>query len=166
VIVATDGDTAARLLPGVEAPGWHAVTTFYYRARTTPLRSPTLLVDGLDELLLTTSVVSEVNPGYAPDGSALIAASVPDRADPGLEEPVRRRLARVYGTDTRDWDLVATYALPKALPVFGPGAPLRRPVRIASGRYVCGDHRDTPSVQGALVSGQRAAAAAVADLTR
>ncbi|MDT7805344.1 MAG: hypothetical protein QOI78_8777, partial [Actinomycetota bacterium] len=157
---------AARLLPGVEAPAWHAVTTFYYRATTSPLRSPTLLVDGLDELLLTTAVLSEVAPGYAPSGTALISASVPDRADPGLEPRVRRRLARVYGTDTRDWDLLATYALPQALPVFGPGAPLRRPVRIAPGRYVCGDHRDTPSVQGALVSGQRAAAAAVADLTR
>lgn len=164
VVVATDGDTAARLLPGVEAPAWHAVTTFYYRAATPPLRSPTLLVDGLDELLLNTAVLSEVAPGYAPSGSALISASVPDRADPGLEPQVRRRLARIYGTGTDAWDLLATYALPRALPVFGPGAPLRRPVRIAPGRYVCGDHRDTPSVQGALVSGQRAAAALLADL--
>jgi phytoene dehydrogenase-like protein len=164
VIVATDGDTAARLLPGVEAPGWHAVTTFYYRTAESPLRSPTLLVDGLDELLINTAVLSEVVPGHAPPGSALIAASVPDRADPGLEPQVRQRLARIYGVDTRDWGLVGTYAVPRALPVFGPGAPLRRPVRIGPGRYVCGDHRDTPSVQGALVSGQRAAAAVVADL--
>ena len=164
VVVATDGDTAARLLPGVEAPGWHAVTTFYYRARTSPLRSPTLLVDGLDDLLLNTAVLSEVSRAYAPEGSALIAASVPDRADPGLEPRVRRRLARLYETDTSGWELLGTYAVPKALPVFGPGAPLRRPVRVGPGRYVCGDHRDTPSVQGALVSGQRAAAAALADL--
>ncbi|MGW5718985.1 FAD-dependent oxidoreductase [Amycolatopsis sp. NPDC003865] len=164
VVVATDGDVAARLLPGVEAPGWHAVTTFYYRAGTSPLRSPTLLVDGLDDLLLNTAVLSEVSPAYAPEGSALISASVPDRADPGLEPRVRQRLARIYDTDTRGWDLLETYAIPKALPVFGPGAPLRRPVRIGPGRYVCGDHRDTPSVQGALVSGQRAAAAVLADL--
>jgi phytoene dehydrogenase-like protein len=164
VVVATDGDTAARLLPGVEAPGWHAVTTFYYRAGVAPLRSPTLLVDGLDELLVNTAVLSEVAPGYAPPGSALISASVPDRAEPGLEPRVRRRLARIYDTDTRGWELLRTYAIPKALPVFGPGAPLRRPVRVAPGRYVCGDHRDTPSVQGALVSGQRAAAAVLADL--
>lgn len=164
VVVATDGDTAARLLPGVEAPGWHAVTTFYYRADTAPLRSPTLLVDGLDDLLLNTAVLSEVSPAYAPAGSALIAASVPDRADPGLEPRVRQRLARIYDTDTRGWDLLETYAIPNALPVFGPGAPLRRPVRLGPGRYVCGDHRDTPSVQGALVSGQRAAAAVLADL--
>jgi len=29
---------------------------------------------------------------------------------------------------------------------------------------VCGDHRDTPSIQGALVSGQRAAEAVHASL--
>jgi phytoene dehydrogenase-like protein len=166
VVVATDGDTAARLLPGVEAPGWHAVTTFYYRTAAAPLRSPTLLVDGLDELLLNTAVLSEVAPGYAPGGAALIAASVPDRADPGLEPRVRRRLARIYDVDTRGWDLITTYAVPRALPVFGPGAPLRRPVRLGPGRYVCGDHRDTPSQQGALVSGERAAAAVLADLAR
>ncbi|MFJ7217121.1 NAD(P)/FAD-dependent oxidoreductase [Amycolatopsis sp. NPDC098790] len=164
VVVATDGDTAARLLPEVEAPGWHAVTTFYYRADTSPLRSPTLLVDGLDDLLLNTAVLSEVSPAYAPAGSALIAASVPDRADPGLEPRVRQRLARIHETDTRGWELLRTYAIPKALPVFGPGAPLRRPVRVGPGRYVCGDHRDTPSVQGALVSGRRAATAVLADL--
>ncbi|WP_284741087.1 NAD(P)/FAD-dependent oxidoreductase [Amycolatopsis sp. RTGN1] len=163
VVVATDGDTAARLLPGVEAPGWHAVTTFYYRAGVSPLRSPTLLVDGLDELLVNTAVLSEVAPGYAPPGSALITASVPGRAEPGLEPRVRQRLARIYDADTRGWELLRTYAIPKALPVFGPGAPLRRPVRVRPGRYVCGDHRDTPSVQGALVSGQRAAAAVLAD---
>ncbi|MFD7408837.1 FAD-dependent oxidoreductase, partial [Streptomyces sp. NPDC059866] len=32
------------------------------------------------------------------------------------------------------------------------------------GLYVCGDHRDTSSVQGALHSGRRASAAILADL--
>jgi hypothetical protein len=49
-------------------------------------------------------------------------------------------------------------------------SPLRSPTLLVDGldelpgRYVCGDHRDTPSVQGALVSGRRAAAAVLADL--
>ena len=34
---------------------------------------------------------------------------------------------------------------------------LRRPVRLLAGLYVCGDHRDTSTVQGALHSGHRAA---------
>jgi hypothetical protein len=40
---------------------------------------------------------------------------------------------------------------------------LRRPVRTAQGLYVAGDHRDTSSIQGALVSGRRAAQALLAD---
>jgi predicted NAD/FAD-dependent oxidoreductase len=36
-------------------------------------------------------------------------------------------------------------------------------VRIDDGLYVCGDHRDTASIQGALYSGRRCAAAVLAD---
>jgi hypothetical protein len=39
--------------------------------------------------------------------------------------------------------------------------PLRpkRRVALADGRFVCGDHRDTASIQGALFSGRRCAQA-------
>ena len=36
---------------------------------------------------------------------------------------------------------------------------------LGEGRYVAGDHRDTPSIQGAMFSGRRCGAAVVADLT-
>ena len=55
------------------------------------------------------------------------------------------------------------YRLP-ASPLGPPaGQRLARPVRLEPGRYVCGDHRDTPSIQGALGSGRRAASAVLAD---
>ena len=41
---------------------------------------------------------------------------------------------------------------------------LQRPVRTDDGVYVAGDHRDTSSIQGALVSGRRAAQAVCKDL--
>jgi tRNA pseudouridine-54 N-methylase len=50
----------------------------------------------------------------------------------------------------------------EALPAFLPGTPLRRPVRIDDTLFVVGDHLDTPSQQGAVVSGRRAAEAALA----
>ena len=162
VVVATDGDTAAGLLPGVPAPRWHAVTTHYYRLATPPPDTGrTLLVDG--DTLLNTAVISNVSPGYAPPGEALVAASVPERVD-DTESAVRERLSRMYDTTTRDWDLLKTYTIPQALPVMSPRHPLRKPVRLGEGRYVCGDHRDTSSIQGALVSGHRAAAAVLRDL--
>jgi phytoene dehydrogenase-like protein len=166
VVIATDGAGAATLAPDVAAPAWHPVTTFYYRLPGSPLRAPVLVVDGEDELLLNAVVLSDVAPGYAPQGMTLAAASVPGRADPALEPRVRGRLARMYQTSTRDWEFIDAYAIPRALPVLRPGQPLARPVRLGPGRYVCGDHRDTPSIQGALVSGRRAANAVLADLHR
>ena len=67
-------------------------------------------------------------------------------------------------TSTRDWEFLDAYAIPRALPVLRAGQSLARRVRLGPGRYVCGDHRDTPSIQGALVSGRRAASAVLADL--
>jgi len=47
---------------------------------------------------------------------------------------------------------------------MNPPFDVRRDVRFGPGRYVCGDHRDTSSIQGAMVSGRRAAEAVLADL--
>jgi hypothetical protein len=70
----------------------------------------------------------------------------------------------VYGTDTRGWELVATYAIPAALPAMLPPLNLRQPVALGGGLFVAGDHRDTASLQGALVSGRRAAGAVLRHL--
>jgi hypothetical protein len=162
VVVATDGDTAARLLPGVPAPAWHGVTTWYFSAPEAPIDQPILVLDGADDLLTNAAVLSNVAADYAPPGRALVAASVPEELT-DVEDRLRDRLAHLYGRDTRDWTTLARYAIPRALPVLPAGSPLRRAVRVG-GRYVCGDHRDTPSTQGALVSGRRAADAVLADL--
>ena len=64
----------------------------------------------------------------------------------------------------RGVDVTCTYA-EEVLPPKCCGAVLVPwPNRLRAGRYVCGDHRDTGSIQGALVSGRRAAEAVLADL--
>ena len=107
------------------------------------------------------AVVSAVAPGYAPAGAALVSASVlePDRYDRAdLEGRVRRQLARWFGADVGTWRHLKTYHIPHALPPQDPPtlAEPERPVRLAPGLYVCGDHRDQASIQGAMVSGRRA----------
>ena len=59
------------------------------------------------------------------------------------------------------WRLLRVLRIPFALPAQPPAAlsPAERPVRLHDGLFVCGDHRDTASIQGAMVSGRRAAAA-------
>jgi predicted NAD/FAD-dependent oxidoreductase len=45
-----------------------------------------------------------------------------------------------------------------------PRGTLRQPARLTETLFVAGDHRDTPSVQGALVSGRRAARGVLREL--
>lgn len=76
---------------------------------------------------------------------------------------VRAHLAELYGTPTRGWEQLAVHHDPEAVPAMPAPHDLRRPVRVLAGLYVCGDHRDTSTVQGALLSGRRAALRALRD---
>ncbi|MCG6498394.1 NAD(P)/FAD-dependent oxidoreductase [Kitasatospora sp. A2-31] len=161
VVVATDPGTAATLLPGLPVPVLRSVTTFYHAAERSPLAEPMLLVDS-DRRILNSVVLSEVVPGCAPPGLSLVSTSVLGTdADEG---GVRARLAELYGCDTSAWRPLAAYPIPGALPGMAAPHPLSRSTRWAPGRYVCGDHRATGSVQGALASGARAAREVLADL--
>ena len=169
VIVATDPAGAERLVAGVRAPAAHAVTTWYYR----PDCAPGELADGQGVLLLdaarrgplvNTVVMSHAAPDYAPPGSALVAASALGVWENPLQDrAVREHLAWLYGVPTVRWDLVGSYPIPYALPAMDVPFELKRPVRTGNGVYVAGDHRDTSSIQGALVSGRRAAQAVLKD---
>ena len=73
------------------------------------------------------------------------------------ESEVRRHLAAMWGAETRDWQLIAKYEIPSALPLHLVGQALTQPTKIADHLYVVGDHRSVPSQQGALFSGTLAA---------
>ena len=156
VVVATDPATAARLLPGLTVPASRAVTTYYHAVATTPMAEPTLVVDSTGAVLHT-CVLTEVTPTYAPLGTSLVSSSVLGGDHPGASSAVLRRLAELYGVDTSNWQQIAVHTVEGALPAMLPPWPLSRTTRYATGRHVCGDHRATGSVQGALASGTRAA---------
>ncbi|MFD4669811.1 NAD(P)/FAD-dependent oxidoreductase [Lentzea sp. NPDC058450] len=160
VVVATDGTTAARLLPGLVEPRWNGVTTWYFRPPRSPLRDGCLVVDAGGGPVVNTAVMSEVSRPYSPH-APLVQASVLGEAD---ELSVRRHLQRLYGTDTGRWEVLRRYEIPRALPRMNAPHRLKQSVRAGERRYVCGDHRDTSSIQGALHSGRRAAHAVLADL--
>jgi predicted NAD/FAD-dependent oxidoreductase len=75
------------------------------------------------------------------------------------ETLVRSQLASLYDCATDSWELLATHAIRDALPVMPPPLEVRREIAYGPGLFVCGDHRDTASIQGALVSGRRTAEA-------
>jgi phytoene dehydrogenase-like protein len=173
LVVATEGPEAARLLPGrVSEPGSRSVTCLYFAADRPPLAGPFLVLDGEGEGPVSNlCVLSETAPSYAPPGQALVSASVlgiPAEHDEILEQRVRQQLAAWFGTEVERWRHLRTYRIDHALPALEPPAfELEdRAVRLGPGLYVCGDHRDTASIQGALVSGRRAAQAVVEQLSR
>jgi phytoene dehydrogenase-like protein len=163
VVVAT-GPTAARsLLPRLPYLPVRSVTTLYHAAPEPPWTARHLLVDG-EGPLLHTCVVSNVQPAYAPSGNALVSTSLLGTASPEQITAAELRLAELYRTSTRTWERIAVHHVPESLPALPVTQPLSISTRVAPGRYVCGDHRATASVQGALASGARAAREVLRDL--
>ncbi|MGI5447173.1 NAD(P)/FAD-dependent oxidoreductase [Streptomyces sp. CA-243310] len=164
VVVATDTACASALVPALGEPrATRTVTTHYHATPTSPLREPTLLVDSRRRFL-NTCVLTEVAPGYAVDGRALVSTSVLGDDTPEGRSALVSVLSEVYGTDATRWQAVAAVTVPGALPAMPPPWPLSRTTRVEDGVYVCGDHRATGSVQGAMASGTRAARELLADL--
>ncbi|QTE29204.1 NAD(P)/FAD-dependent oxidoreductase [Pengzhenrongella sicca] len=167
VVVATDPGAAAGLT-GLAVPEVRPLTTFWHACADAPSRYGALHLDA-DRRgpLVNTVVLSNAARAYSPDGRALVASTMlglpsADPADATSEAGVRRQLAHVYGVSTARWELVTEHAIAHALTAMAPPLDPRRAVALGDGLFVAGDHRDTASSQGALVSGRRAADAVLA----
>ncbi|MEU3056686.1 FAD-dependent oxidoreductase [Streptomyces griseus] len=165
LLLATGAGAAAELLPGLRVPSFHPVTVLHHTAPAPPPTGRSLVLDGdRSGPVAYTAVMSEVDPSRAPEGRALITSTVLGTPPPDLDRSVRAHLASLYGVPTDGWELLAAHHDPEAVPAMEAPHDPRRPVRVLAGLYVCGDHRDTSSVQGALHSGRRAAEAILTDL--
>lgn len=169
VIVATDGTTASTLVPALATPRWNSVTTWYFVAP-----AGTAITDGLGVLVLdgdasgpviNAVALSNALASYSPDTRVLVSASVLGAETGGDHEArVRAHLQRMLGVSTTTWEMIGVYPIGHALPAMLPPFAVRRPVSVGDGLFVAGDHRDTSSIQGAMVSGRRAADAALRSL--
>ncbi len=165
VVVATEAPVAGRLLGRQIPAAAHGTTCLYFSAVEPPEREPILLLEGEGRgPVNNVAVPSQVAPGYAPKGEALIAATVlgvPRAGDAELEQAVRTQLTGWFGTAVRGWRHLRTYRIPYALPAQPPGAlePVEKPVHVRGRIFTCGDHRGTASLNGAMLAGRRAAEA-------
>ncbi len=166
VVIATDGPAAVALSGGaIRGVGSNGTTTVYYAADVSPRAEPVLMLDGDGSgPTSAVAVLSEVSREYAPAGKSLIAASVvgiPADDDDTLDARVQAQLGGWFGTAVSGWRLLRVYRIRHALPSQPVGTlePWERPVKLRAGLYVCGDHRDNASINGAMVSGRRAAEA-------
>lgn len=161
VVVATDPDTAAVLLPGVQASAPRQVTTHMHVLPASPWPDPLIVLGQPGGRLVNTVVVSDAQPAYSPDGRALVASST---LAVTAEREVRDEIARAHGVPATDLQHLTSVTVTGAQPAAAPPLQHRRPVDLGGGVFVCGDHRDTPSIQGAMASGARAARAVLRHL--
>ena len=166
VVVATEAPAAAQLVPGVVDPGSTSTASLWFDAPTSPAHDGprgALLLDG-DRRgpVNNVAVLSDVAAGYAPAGHALVNASIPGPAgasdDAALEAQVRTQLRDWFPHGAVDaWRLLRVDHIAHAQPQQGPGRldPPARSVRRGERLWVCGDHVDTASIEGALKSGRR-----------
>ena len=127
----------------------------YHVPNYSPSEHPYLLLDGMQAGPVVNSlVISNMVPSYAPLGRYLVSTTTIQRAS---ESEVRRHLATMWGTSTQKWELIGKYEIASALPLARVGNRLANNVRIARNIFLAGDWRESPSQNGALKSGRRAA---------
>lgn len=165
VVIATEADTATSLLPEAgRPPGWRSTTCVYWAAPESPLRGePVLWLNGTGRGRINHLVVpSDVAEGYAPAGEALVSATllgVAEQDDVALDRELRGELVEHFGDGVREWRVLAVRRVRRALPILaapGAGEQVRA---LRPGIWLCGDHRASASIQGAMAGGEKLAAA-------
>ncbi len=171
VVVATEGPVASRLL-GLPPVGSKSAACVWFAADTAPTRSKFVMLDGSGSgPVLNVAVMSNVAPSYAPPGKHLIAAAIPafDRATDAATDQAtdhataaRSQLRGWWGTQVDGWRHLHTYLITHGQPDQSPPFSPKQSIALGGGVFVCGDHRDTASIQGAMFSGRRCGEAVAA----
>ena len=155
ILIATDATTATQLLELPQVCRMQGCVTWYHATDQNPSGTGRLLIDGQARgPVFNSLVISDISKAYAPVGMNLISSTTELGT---TDSEVRRHLSTMWGVETRDWQLIAKYEIPSALPLHEIGKALTQPTKISDHLYVAGDHRTVPSQQGALFSGSLAA---------
>jgi len=162
VVVATEGPRAGELL-GLPDVASRAVGCAYFAAPEAPTSSKRVQLGVHDGAPVNVAVMTNVAPGYGPTGRHLIVVALP-----GILEDIEARARSVvndwWGAGVDHWTHLRSYAIAHGQPDQRPAFAPKQRVDLGEGLFVCGDHRDTASIQGALFSGRRCGEAVVAML--
>ncbi|MGI9472949.1 MAG: NAD(P)/FAD-dependent oxidoreductase [Rubripirellula sp.] len=165
IVIATESNGASRLLARPEiSTEWNQASTFYYASPRLPEKGKSLILCG-DETgpVQTATILSNVAPEYAPSDQTLISVSHASSAEKQrdldqLDQETRDQLRSWFGDIVSDWRLLQSYQVCFGVPQTQLD-PVVQAVRVDCDHptFVCGDHRETPSIQGAMQSGIRVA---------
>ncbi len=161
VVVAAEGPRAAALLD-LPAVGSKQVGAVWFSAPEPPTNDRLVTLDGRGGPVLNAAVMSNVSPHYAPADRALVVAAMPGLVDGDLPATARNALRTWWGDQVEAWEPIGVYRIEHGQPDQSPPFAPKQRVELGEGVFVCGDHRDTASIQGALYSGRRCAEAVLA----
>jgi phytoene dehydrogenase-like protein len=169
VVVASSPKQAALLLPQANIrKAMRGVRCLYFAAADPPIGGRYLVVNGDGEGPINNLCVpSVIAPGYAPRGYHLVSVTALHEplSEDHLIRDVREQLLHWFGVPANGWEFLRGYHIEQALPdqSLEHGGVAMCAVRAQHGLYVCGDHCGTASLNGAMLSGRRAAEAVCGD---
>ncbi|MEZ5228471.1 MAG: hypothetical protein R2710_17910 [Acidimicrobiales bacterium] len=147
MIVATDGPAASRLL-GLPTVASKPVTGVWFAAPTPPVDHRLIMLDGTGQGPALNVAGDVERRARVRPGRALIVAACPGNLDPAIEPAGAAQMRSWFGPQVDQWEHLRTDAIahgqPEQLPPFDP----KQRVSLGEHRFVCGDHRDTASIQG------------------
>ncbi|MDX1930653.1 MAG: NAD(P)/FAD-dependent oxidoreductase [Pirellulaceae bacterium] len=169
VVLATDNASAAQLTAAqltatqadrIQPRAWSSTICMYFAADRPPSNSKLLMlladpVGPANHVFIPSNSVAN----FAPAGKSLISVSLvnPSESAESLMPTVLQQLRELFGSQVDSWRPLRTYTIPHALPVQPAGFHQDRSLTLSDGTILCGDHLETSSIQGALVSGRKAA---------
>lgn len=161
VVLATDMDTASALAPGIPSRPWNSTRCLYFSTPRSPLKEPLIVLNGSGTGSFSNlSVPSDVVSGYAPGKAALLSVSLRPGFAPD-PQAVMAEIRTCLGQPDLPLHFLQSYAIARALPRQDPGDnPFgKASPRLPDGTWICGDYRDSASIDGAMRSGRKAAEA-------
>ncbi|MEM0950640.1 MAG: NAD(P)/FAD-dependent oxidoreductase [Cyanobacteria bacterium P01_H01_bin.74] len=165
VVIATDANTAESLLPEtVDRQPFHNVSCYYFSSATPPPFGKKLVLNTVPGKRITTLCCpSAVQPSYSQNGQFLISvSSLAPHHMPETLQGIESELREWFGRTVDQWKFLRHYSIPRALPIktMPFNSLSKKPVKTHFNTvYLAGDYLDTPSINGAVSSGEKAAEA-------
>jgi hypothetical protein len=155
VIVATDYKSASKLLGIKSSLSFASSFTWYHSVPAGLITSKRLRVSSAESSLVNSIALSNLIPSYAPMDRTLVSTTTLIKLE---KDEIRDHLSRFWSIAPENFDLIKSYEIRDALPIFSPNnvtGPSSSKVRY--GIYQAGDYLTAGSQNGALLSGRLAA---------
>ncbi len=161
ILIATEMSEAAKLSAGTEDKGWQQTRCYYFAADNSVSTNAFILLNASGNGPITNiATPSAASPSYAPEGQNLFCVSID--SDTKIEErDLRAEFAPWFNAAPEDFRFLKSYHIPQSLPRQRPGdCPFEASIQATpEGLWICGDHRHSSSIQGAMRSGKLTARA-------